>query len=319
MKPAFCTIITVDFISYALALRKSLLDFGDDLELYLLVADGNESLKKDFETNYPGSFILLIEGLCKSGMGKSIYDKYYHSDINAFRWSMKPVLITYLLQKKNYDKVIYTDADIYFYNDYHFLLEDLDTLDVLLTPHWRSSDPYADLTHFKILYTSGLYNGGFVGVNKNAIAAMEWWAMACEYSCVINPGIGMFGDQVHLNLLPIYFDNIGIVKHRGCNVANWNMIECKRTLSKDGTHVLINNEYPIVFIHFAESTIDGILSGADGLLMPYLKQYAMVNDLSLDKQAIDNSHSSEKEEEFFGLKKKSRIERIKRILKRIIH
>lgn len=275
---AFCTIITPDYIPYALVLRKSLLQFGDDVKLYILVCDANENQCKAIQENYPGIFTLYTNEVCSAGIGKAIYDKYFNSDIDAFRWSMKPAFLNYLLREKNVDKVIYADWDIHFYNDYHFLFDELDIHDVLLTPHWRSSDPYKDAPNFGILYTSGLYNGGFIGANKNAIPAMEWWAMACEYICIKDTTTGHFVDQTHLNILPIYFEKVGILKHRGCNVANWNMVECKRTISSGTTNVMIAGKYPLVFIHFTKSTINGILSGTDSLLLPYLEIYRSAVD-----------------------------------------
>ena len=55
---AFCTIITSDYIHYALALRKSLLDFGKDVKLYMLITDGNEIESTIIEEKYPGTFIV---------------------------------------------------------------------------------------------------------------------------------------------------------------------------------------------------------------------------------------------------------------------
>lgn len=278
MSTVFSTIITADHIQYALALRKSILDFGKDIFFHILVVDKTKGLKVQIENNYSNTSICYAEDICIDGIAKSIFSRYYHSDMDAFRWSMKPVFIKYLLLEKNYGKVIYTDCDIHFYSDYHFLLDELDMYNVLITPHWRSSNPNVDLPNFEMLYTNGIYNGGFIGANKKAIAVMEWWAMACEYRCIKDPINGMFVDQAYLNLLPVYFEKVGIVKHKGCNVANWNMIECKRSLSPDQKTVLIADQYQIVFIHFTKSTINGIISGNDALLNSYLQQY--YNDIN---------------------------------------
>jgi hypothetical protein len=315
---SFCTIITAEYIPYALALHQSLSTFGDDVQLHVLVTDPPDGFKDKIETNHPGIFILNKEELCNSGIGKALFDKYYHSNIHVFRWCIKPVLIRYLLQEKKYQKVIYTDADIRFYSDYHFLLEDLDTCNVLLTPHWRSSDPHADLPNFEILYTSGLYNGGFTGANQIGVAALEWWAMACEFICIKDTSKGMFYDQTHLNLLPIYFDKIGIVKHRGCNVANWNMVECKRSLSEDGQSILIAGQYPIVFIHFSKSTIDGIVSGVDPLLRPYLHEYYNAVNLYSNQEELQKLSIPESLQGIAGNQKINWKKKIKSTLKKMM-
>ncbi len=53
--------------------------------------------------------------------------------MDFFRWSMKSMLISYLLDK-GFDKVLYIDCDMFFFNDYHFLFSDLDTSSVVINP-----------------------------------------------------------------------------------------------------------------------------------------------------------------------------------------
>lgn len=291
---AFCTIITSDYIHYALALHKSLSHFGNDVKLYILISDGNEMVSRKIEEKYPGIFIVYSKELCASGIGKNIYEKYYDEDISAFRWSMKPVLINYLLELKDYQKIIYLDADIYFYNDYNFLLDELDIYNVSLTPHWRSPDPHTDLINFGSLYKEGIFNGGFIGVNKKGKDAMDWFAKVCEFICINDSAQVMYYDQLHLNMLPVYFDKVGIIKHKGCNVANWNMVECKRSLAIDKQRVLIANEFPIVFIHFSKATVNGIIGGADPLLVPYLEDYYKVlNQYATEQRTSDKGNTIE--------------------------
>ncbi len=266
----FCTICSGNYLSYGLALYESLLKFDKNVSLNILISDNQEYLS-NYTHPFPNLKFYFTEDLCDTGYGKQLYEKYFSNDINCFRWSMKSVFIKYLLQKQNFDKVIFTDSDIFFFHDYNFLFNELESNDVLITPHWRTSNPNIDAANFITLYTSGLYNGGFFAANKNAIAALDWWSMSCVFTCEKNRLNGQFGDQSHLNLLPIYFDNVKIIKHRGCNVANWNLVECKRTKTNDT--ILINNEYPIVFIHFTNSTIRGIESGEDKNLEEFLDIY----------------------------------------------
>jgi hypothetical protein len=84
--------------------------------------------------------------------------------------------------------------------------------------------------------------------------------------------MGLHDDQKYLDIFHSVFENIGVVRHKGCNVSNWNRIECLRTKHPNG-EVLINNTFPIVFIHFTEGTILDISVGNDDLLIPHLKEY----------------------------------------------
>src|SRR5205085_1046876 len=142
---------------------------------------------------------------------------------------------------------------------------------ILLTPHWRTSDPLEDEPAFLSLFTDGLYNAGFVGANKNGIPALHWWAQACHYRMETNEALGLKDDQPYLNVLPVEFENVKIVRHKGCNVASWNHFECKRV--QVGDKILINGVYPIVFMHFNRLQFTEILKGHDGLLLPYLEKF----------------------------------------------
>ena len=266
----FCTISTLDYMPYVYALYDSLKRYHVDVVLNVLIADAEPDSIEN-QDRFPQIRLYGIDQLCRLGQGKRVFEKYHAACMHKFRWSMKPVFLKYLIEHEGCEKLIYVDSDIYFFNEYAFLFDELNSSNVILTPHWRVSDPNIDQGNFFSLYTSGLYNAGFVGVNKNAVRALEWWAMACLYISEKNESKGQFCDQTHLNLLPIYFDNVKIIKHRGCNVANWNQVECART-QKDGS-VFINGVDPIVFIHFTKSTIRGIVKGNDALLEPFLDEY----------------------------------------------
>ena len=84
----------------------------------------------------------------------------------------------------------------------------------------------------------------------------------------------VLGQQAQLDILPVLFETVKIVRHRGCNLASWNVNECKRELING--NLLINGEYPIIFIHFSQILANEILRGHDPLLSPYLINYKSV-------------------------------------------
>ena len=262
----FCTIITADYFFYTKAIYDSLKRFNLKVKFHVLIVD-------DFKRrlDYDGIEVSTLENLKNDFQEDYALIKHYEYDkASNLRWALKPLFLKYLLLEKKYNKVIFVDPDLYFYHNPFFLFNNLNDSDVIITPHWRSKDPTKDVSNFNSLFSGGIFNAGFFGCNANSINILDWWLSVCAYK--MEKKDGFYVDQGYLNLMPIYFSKqVSILEHKGCNVANWNMIECKRT--SVGKTVLINNKYPIVFIHYTNATINIIVSGQDMLLKPFLDIY----------------------------------------------
>jgi hypothetical protein len=266
----FCTIITTDFIYHAIALYKSWSRFAEIPMQVLIVDQGRDVHKLELPEQVK---ITYLDSAELSSTGKAIVSKYREQP-DILRWSLKPVWLKVLLSGQDLDKAIFVDPDLYFYADPQFLFDELDHGPILLSPHWRSSDPELDAINFELNFRDGMFNGGFLGASREGIPALDWLAKACLYKCEINHEHGLFLDQKYFDLLPVRFPGTRVLRHRGCNLANWNQVECRR--EKVGDTIFINGKYPVVFIHFTRSTLRGIRSGADSLLMPFLDEYESV-------------------------------------------
>lgn len=271
MPTTFCTIITAGYYPKALALYKSIKEYDTGIHLYALIAD-NRPIPGTIDLP-EGIKIIYAKDLADYPFVDELYRKYAHHDMDSFRWSLKPVFISYLLDN-GFDKVLYLDCDMFFFNDYHFLLAELDTAPILLTPNWINADPLTDKDSFFSLFTSGFFSAGFIGANKEGIPALKWWAAACHFMMGEHIEHGIRADQKYLDVFPVKFGDTKIIRHKGCNIGAWNYEECKRELV-NGT-VLINGEFPVVFIHFDDMLVQGILRGHDKLLLPYYEKYRKV-------------------------------------------
>lgn len=267
----FCTIITANYYPYAAALYKSLRNYNEQVTLHVLIAD-NKTIDKHLAL-YPGIKLVTTQELSEDTAITELYSRYAYINIDFFRWAAKPLFLLHLL-KKGYDKVIFVDCDIFFFNDYNFLFTELDSAGILLTPHWRSTNPLIDETGFIALFTNGIFNAGFIGSSQKGIPALQWWAEACHFKMGEVPAMGIHDDQKYLDAMPVLFETVKIVRHKGCNISSWNVIECRRKKIND--NLLINGEYPIIFIHFSEILAKEILRGHDTLLLPYLIKYKTV-------------------------------------------
>ncbi len=267
----FCTIITADYYPYSVALYKSLREYSQNVTLHVLVSD-NKAID-DHLPLYSGIHLVKTQELAEDISITEIYNKYAHINMDFFRWAAKPLFILHLLNK-GYNKVIFLDCDIFFFNDFSFLFAELNSAGVLLTPHWHTKDPLINESSFKLLFTSGIFNAGFIGASPKGTDALQWWANACHFKMGEVPSMGIHDDQKYLDAMPVLFETVKILRHKGCNISSWNVEECKREL-QNGI-LLINGEYPIIFIHFSQILAKEILRGHDPLLLPHLTKYKSV-------------------------------------------
>ena len=259
-----CTIITADYLPLAKVLHASLQKHLPGTSLQVLVVDKNNYTSTD------SLIIHSIDSLANSAYFAGIQKKYGQTNADYFRWALKPVFIGYLLEK-GFTKVLFADPDLYFVSNFEFLFAELDKSNVLLTPHWANIDPVDNEDSLLAVLKGGLYNAGFIGVNKNGADAMTWWAGLCHYKTEDLTGLGLFVDQKYLDILPVQFENVQVIKHRGCNLASWNIDTSKREVVNG--KLLINKTFEPVFIHFAKDTIVNIINRNDELLKPYLDEY----------------------------------------------
>jgi hypothetical protein len=261
----FCTIVTASHFALATVLGQSIQKHFPNVSFYVLITDDVGTINED------NLNILHPKDLIDSQYYQEIEKKYRHTNADHFRWALKPVLINYLLHK-NYDKVIFADPDTYFVNNAPFFFELLDTYAVLLTPHWAEANVETDFFQIQCSLTRGFFNAGFVAASRGGIDAMLFWASLCSYKMEKNTRLGFYDDQKYLDFIAAQYEGVHILHHKGCNVASWNRRACKRTKEPDGT-ILINNSYPVIFIHFAKDMTQSMEAGKDPLLIQYFEEY----------------------------------------------
>lgn len=265
MSSAICTISTKSHLFKVRALFDSLSSWlGENHGVKFICW----CIDYDFE-EFGEIDIISYEQIQKNRKVRQVFDKYENNKDHT-RWSLKPVLIGELLQ--THEKVIYLDNDLGFFSGPSFLFDELDSQDILLTAHNYPRNPNAKQNWLEANFKVGLYNAGFIAVNRHAKHIMDWWADCCLYRCEKSLIRGLFDDQKYLDLVPVMHPKTKVLEHLGCNVAGWNVDICSRKPQEDGS-VLINGKWPIVFVHFNGFSIRAIIQGEDPLLLPYYEEY----------------------------------------------
>lgn len=215
------------------------------MHLHVLVVDGNAVYEKHNHITYYSLQSIQHE------VGLKLINKY-RNQADKLRWALKSVFMMELLKQN--DKIIYVDNDIWFYSNPNFLFDLLNTHTILLTPHFYDANPNQNQNWLEANFKVGLYNAGFMAANKNAIKALQWWAECCLYNIKKSYWRGLFDDQKYLDLFPVLFNDVMVLKHKGCNLAGWNYLWYKLDRNTNN-EVEIEQSYPLVFIHFAETSL----------------------------------------------------------------
>ncbi|BBO66734.1 hypothetical protein DSCA_06640 [Desulfosarcina alkanivorans] len=260
-----CTVSTPDYVDHTLALLYSMAAFRP-VRLHCLVSERRRDLE-DIGRSLPVENGELVFYALDDIYRETDFEKL-PGDRDRLRWTSKSRLMAHLLQSGDIRSLLYLDNDMCFFDDFQFLFDELESHSLLLTPHWRPLDPEVNETQFFCNFRDGLYNAGFLGASVEGLDALNWWHRACLHRCEFDYGNGFFVDQRYLDAFPVYFEGVKILKHLGCNVAQWNADFLWRE-DKDG-RIWINGEWPLVFIHFAGVTIDNIENGTDAALKPQL-------------------------------------------------
>jgi len=256
---AVYTICTPSHIAEAKTLITSVLNHNTDLSAFIFIFNADAFAKEELNKFNIANTVIIEE------LGLENYEAM-NSRYNAFELScaLKPYLADYLLQKKEFDQVVYFDADIFVTQPLSGVWKDLEVKDIILTAHingtviWEN-DEIAKKARRGIqrnMLRGGAYNGGFFALNSTAGTRqfLSWWKNVLIDGAYNKPSKGLFTDQLWLMLVPVLFNDILLAsKHPGYNMAYWNLDERKLSHA-DGKYQVAaadGTTGPLIFFHFS--------------------------------------------------------------------
>lgn len=252
------TIISKNYLHYALTLRESFLkhnkDYGFIIFLTDIVCDA-ETMSFYAELNKKGVDIRCFLTIKKYFKDLDLEDMLVRYDIIELNTAVKPYVFEYLF-KEGYQKVIYIDPDIYFKNKITKLDTLLDEYDVVLTPHTIKQYPNdkANPSHIAVA-KSGIYNLGFLALKNtdNSLELVRFWQTHLFDKCYRDFYRHLYVDQKWMDWTPSIFDKVFILKDCGYNMAYWNLHD--RKIHYKNSEFYANNDL-LVFFHFSGFKID---------------------------------------------------------------
>lgn len=243
-KTAILTIVSNNYLHFARTMLQSAKQHHEGAKMYCVIVDTDLSYAKALSSEFEA---IPLEKL-KLPLGDEFLFQYSILELNT---AVKPWAIEYVLER-GHDKVIYVDPDIYFYGP----MTEVELMlsagtDILLTPHLLA--PVADdKTPSELdIRRAGTYNFGFCAVKDSANTRdfLMWWQRKLTRDCVVDLDKGFFVDQGWIDLVPGLFENVGILRHSGYNVAYWNLAQRPLHQSAEGRYFAGNA--PLVFFHFS--------------------------------------------------------------------
>jgi hypothetical protein len=234
------TICTISYSSQAYLLAQTLLKHNSDCKFVIGLVGGG---KNHLEAIFPKSVDIIEVKDLQILVFNEMQARY---KIYELCFSLKPYTALYLLNEyKNCDKILYLDSDIYVFSSFNIILQQLDNCSILLSSH--SNSPYKKHTKAERgILTGGNFNAGFIAIRRTneSIAFLQWWAEK-----LVNECLGLVGDQVWLNLVPLYFADVMIERNIGVNLGHWKLHEIN-TINLQSGCIYINNT-PLIFYHYS--------------------------------------------------------------------
>jgi len=265
MKPlVFFTVVSRNYLAYALTLMRSVAAQHPDSKRYLCLAD-ERSDDPALDTN-------LFETVTIDKLDLPHFDAFvFRYDIMELNTAVKPYMFEWLRMRNPEAGLVYLDPDIY-------VLRPLDEVAqafancklAVLTPHLNA--PLPDDGKFPTelsLMRTGAYNCGFVAINAahpQSAALIDWWSRKLEFDCFVDLEAGLFTDQKWMDMAPSLFPDVQILRHDGYNVAYWNLVSRPVARAIDGGYTA--NGVPLVFAHFS-----GVNLGEPGIYSKHQNRF----------------------------------------------
>jgi glycosyltransferase involved in cell wall biosynthesis len=243
----FFTIVSRNYLAYALTLMQSLARQYPDAPRYLCLADER--------ADDPVLDTDLFNTVTIDQLKLPNFDAFvFRYDIMELNTAVKPYMFEWLRPRHSGSGLVYLDPDIY-------VLRRLDAVErkfsegklAVLTPH--INQPLDDDAKFPTelsLMRTGVYNCGFVAINAahpDSARLIDWWSRKLEFDCFVDLEAGLFTDQKWMDMAPALFPDVSILRDDGYNLAYWNLANRKVARTMDGGFSA--NGTPLVFAHFS--------------------------------------------------------------------
>ena len=247
-----CTVFDKNYLPKGLCLYESIKN--NNAPLNILCID-EFTFTKLTELGLEKVELYYLENLEKENedlfsLKKSNHKTEYGDSYSNYCWALTPFFCNYLLKNKKIESLLYADSDIYFYENFDLIKEEISDKSIGIVTHRTNY-------HLTTETNTGKYNVGIVYFKNDKIGleCSEFWKdLLMDPNNEYSSRYGTCGDQKYLELFEIKFNNVCVIDELVGHGAPW-CFESYKYLEK--YRIIYNNkEQKIVFNHFSHFKFD---------------------------------------------------------------
>lgn len=267
---SFCTYFDYGYLTRGLALYQSLKKHCLSFRLWILCLDSAcyETLAS---INLSNVYLLSLEDLEKGD--DALLAVKQNRSLVEYYFTCTPSLMLYIIKHQpNVELLTYLDADIFFFANPQPIFQEISSSSIGIIEH-RYPPALRHLERY------GIYNVGWLSIRRDqyGLACLSRWREQCLEWCYDGLSNGRFADQKYLDDWPALFSNLVVIRHKGANLAPWNLANYNIRSDTQGIWV---DDQPLIFFHF-----HGLRRIKDWLYDPGLTNYK-VKCTTIIRQAI---------------------------------
>lgn len=225
------TVCSISQIPFALALGEDLQKYEPNTQFVIGLAD---RLPSDLPTV---AFPIISADELGLPFLSEMAEKYTVDELTR---SLKPYFASFLEKKHQANKIIFLESQTQLFQSLSKTWEILDEYDIVLSPNiTQQRNPSHPINEPSFL-NAGLYNAGFWGYKPSVQANnfLTYWKERTKEKGYFDFCHGFGAEQLWLNFIPIFQENVYVQSEIGVHYHPYNWIENPLSIDENGSYVI---------------------------------------------------------------------------------
>ena len=237
----YCTLFDSNYIAYGINLIESLKQHDQNAKVYVVTMDiyVNNELQK---LNFANVILIKIDDVEKEY--SQLKDLKQKRSKTEYFFTLTPIICKYIMSLfDDIDRLTYLDSDLYFFSSPSPLFDEIRDSSIAIIEH-----KFSFIAKQNVKY--GKFNVGWISFVRDSqgIDCINNWFDNCIEWCFQKVEPNRYADQKYLDNWPLNYSNLKIIKHKGANLAPWNIANFK--IKKINNEIFVDED-KLIFFHFA--------------------------------------------------------------------